>query len=92
LDASGNLYVADTSNSRVLYYSSGSTTATRVYGQAGSFSTNTQNNGGVSATSLYYPYAVALDASGNLYVADSSNSRLLYFQAPSTTASRVYGQ
>jgi hypothetical protein len=92
LDSSGNLYVADYYNSRVLFYPSGSTTATRVYGQGGSFTTNTQNNGGVSANSLYYPSGVALDSSGNLYVADLANNRVLFYLAGSTTATRVYGQ
>ena len=41
LDRSGNLYVADSYNNRVLFYPAGSTTATRVYGQLGSFTTNT---------------------------------------------------
>ncbi len=92
LDSSGNLYVADSGNNRVLYYPSGSTTATRVYGQGGSFSSNSENNGGISANSLYYPSVLALDSSGDLYVADSQNSRVLYFPAGSTTAVRVYGQ
>ena len=70
LDGSDNLYVVDESNNRVLYYPAGSTTATRVYGQGGSFTTNTANKGGISANSLYYPHGVALDGSGNLYVAD----------------------
>src|SRR5271157_3155172 len=54
----------------------GSTTAARVYGQGGSFTTNTANNGGISATSLTAPTGVAVDGSGNLYVADSVNSRV----------------
>jgi hypothetical protein len=91
-DSVGNLYVADTFNSRVLYYPAGSTTATRVYGQGGSFSSNDANHGGVSANSLYYPFAVALDSVGNLYVADFYNNRVLYYPAGSTTATRVYGQ
>jgi sugar lactone lactonase YvrE len=91
-DPSGNLYVADASNNRVLFYPAGSTTATRVYGQNGSFTSNTQNNGGVSANSLWEPLAVALDGGGNLYVADDNNSRVLFFPAGSTTATRVYGQ
>src|SRR5271157_4318936 len=70
----------------------GSTTATRVYGQGGSFITNTTNNGGISATSLDIPIGVAVDGSGNLYVTDASNNRVLYYAAGSTTATRVYGQ
>jgi hypothetical protein len=92
LDSSGNLYVADTFSNRVLFYPAGSTTATRVYGQGGSFTTGTVNNGGISANSLYNPYGVALDSSGNLYVADEVNSRVLFYPSGSTTATRVYGQ
>ena len=92
LDGGNNLYVADTNNHRVLFFPAGSTTATRVYGQDGSFTSNTANNGGVTANSLYYPVGVALDRSGNLYVADQGNHRVLYFPAASTTATRVYGQ
>ncbi|HTK10251.1 MAG TPA: NHL repeat-containing protein [Ktedonobacteraceae bacterium] len=92
LDSSSNLYVADPGNNRVLYFPSGTTTATRVYGQAGSFFTNTANNGGVSANSLNQASGLTLDSAGNLYVADTSNSRVLYFAAGSTTATRVYGQ
>ena len=92
LDASDNLYVVDKNNHRVLFYPVGSTTATRVYGQGGSFTTNTSNKGGISANSLSDPRGIALDASGNLYVADRANNRVLYFAAGSTTATRVYGQ
>ena len=79
LDSNSNLYVADTYNNRVLFYPSGSTTATQVYGQGGSFTTSTANNGGVSATSLNNPYGVALDSGGNLYVADYNNNRVLFY-------------
>ncbi|HNB98293.1 MAG TPA: putative Ig domain-containing protein, partial [Leptospiraceae bacterium] len=37
VDKDDNLYIADTNNNRVLFYLKGSTTATRVYGQLGSF-------------------------------------------------------
>jgi len=79
LDAAGGLYVADGGNHRVLYYSPGSTTATRVWGQRGDFSSNEQNKGGVSLDSLYRPFAVTLDRDGRFYVADTGNDRVLGF-------------
>ncbi len=92
LDLSNNLYISDGQNHRVLFYLVGSTTATRVYGQGGSFTTNTQNNGGISATSLSSPNAIFVDASGNLYVADGGNNRVLFYLSGATTATKVYGQ
>ena len=91
-DKNGNLYVADANNNRVLFYPAGSTIATRVYGQGGSFTTNTANKGGISAKSIDYPWGVAVDGSGNLYVSDCDNNRVLVYPAGSTTALRVYGQ
>ena len=79
VDSSGNLYVVDRSNNRMLFYPFGSTTATRVYGQGGDFTASTANSGGISANSLSQPWAVALDPSGNVYVSDYSNNRILEF-------------
>ncbi len=64
VDGSGGLYVVDTNNNRVLHYPTGSTTADAVYGQGGSFTTRTGDNGGVSASSLSEPVGVAVDGSG----------------------------
>ncbi|MBL8018033.1 MAG: NHL repeat-containing protein [Leptospirales bacterium] len=90
VDSTG-VYIADRGNSRVLFYPGTSTTATRVYGQLGSFATATSNNGGISADSMQAPYRVALDSSG-VYIADRDNNRVLFYPGTSTTASRVYGQ
>ena len=92
VDSIGNVYIADTFNNRVLVYAGGSTTATLVYGQNGSLSANSTNNGGISANSLNFPEDIAIDASGNVYICDSLNNRVLYFPRGSTTATRVYGQ
>jgi sugar lactone lactonase YvrE len=92
MDSAGNLYVADAGYHRVLYFPAGSTVATRVYGQGGSFNTTTPNKGGVSTDSLDTPYGVAVDASNNVYIADSGNNRVLYYPAGTNTATRVYGQ
>ncbi|MGA8792471.1 hypothetical protein [Candidatus Binatus sp.] len=105
VDASGDLYVADYFNSRILEYNtpltvtatpgSGDTTADLVFGQGGSFTSHTPNYGGLSASSLNYPFGVAVGASGDLYVADYLNSRVLEYNTPltyGTTANLVFGQ
>jgi WxL domain surface cell wall-binding len=80
LDLNDNLYIADTGNNRTLYYPSGQTTATHVYGQGGDFTANTANNNGIGSTSLSAPAGVTLDASGNIYSADAANNRVLQYQ------------
>jgi Ca2+-binding RTX toxin-like protein len=95
-DSAGNLYVADFQNNRVLVYESPLTTDTiadQVFGQGGSFTSNTCNLGGVSASSLCHPTGVAVDGAGNLYVAE--RRRVLEYDSPLTTdtvADRVFGQ
>lgn len=69
VDGSGNVYVADTYNHLIRKITSGGVVTTLV-GQAGAH--GTANGTGTSAQ-LYYPYGVALDSWGNLYVADSWN-------------------
>jgi hypothetical protein len=76
-DGAGNVYVVDKGNNRVLVYAPGSTTAFRVYGQLGSFTSGAQNNGGLSGNSLSSPQGVAIDSAGNVYLADTSNNRVL---------------
>jgi len=80
LDLNDNLYIADTGNNRILYYPSGQTTATRVYGQGGDFTANTANNNGIGSASLSSPAGLALDANGNIYSADTPNNRILQYQ------------
>lgn len=99
LDERGNLFVADSSNHRVLEYDSpyiSSEAATRVWGQP-NFTSAVVNNGGLSATSLNTPTGMDFDYAGNMYVADFGNNRVLGYTRnatgfPATTAVRVYGQ
>lgn len=80
VDASGNLYVADTENNRVLEYDTPlvtGTTADRELGQV-DFLHNLPNF--PDQRSLYKPTVVAIDKSttpNRLYVADWENSRVL---------------
>src|SRR5262249_3288707 len=66
LDGRGGVYVADSGNNRVLHFpyntitARAGTTADTVYGQT-SFTTGNANTGGVSATTMFGPYAVAAD-------------------------------
>ena len=94
VDARGDLYVADYSNNRVLEYNTPltSSTANMVFGQGGSFASNALNSGGLSANSLSGPIGVAVDASGDLYVADYSNNRVLEYDAPLTKGSMYLTQ
>ncbi len=89
----GGLYVSDSSNNRILYFEPGDTTADRVYGHNGSFTSGAKNgeSGTPSADSLNFARGLALDSDGGLYVADRENHRVLYFAAGDTTADRVYG-
>jgi sugar lactone lactonase YvrE len=107
IDKFNNLYVADFSNNRVLEYNtplsvtavagSGDTTADHVWGQGGSFTTLTCDNGGVSASSLCAPAKIALDGSANLYISSFQDHRVLEYNEganPPTnvSANRVFGQ
>jgi len=81
----GNLYVADVGNSRVLRFPKPFANATHVepdavFGQP-DFATRAPNSGGLTEHSLNLPRAVAVDAQGNLWVADTSNNRVLRFPA-----------
>ncbi|MBM9592564.1 NHL repeat-containing protein [Leptospira sp. 201903075] len=93
LDSEGGLYVADSGNSRVLYFPSGSTTATRVYGQS---DFDTSGGGAASPTTLTGPTRVALDQSDKLFVADTTNNRVVMYPRTTQTAGiaavAVFGQ
>jgi sugar lactone lactonase YvrE len=89
LDVANGLYVVDSLNNRVLFYTSGSTVASRCYGQP-SFVT-ASGNAGTSASSLSGPTGVVVDNFGNVYISDGDN-RVLVYSGTSTTAVKVIGQ
>ncbi len=66
-DSSGDVYVADTLNSRIQEFSDSGTYITQ-WGSAGSG--NGQFNG---------PDGIAVDGSGNVYVSDDGNTRIEKF-------------
>ncbi len=72
IDASGNVYVADTANSTIRRISSSGavTTLAGVAGEPGA------TDGVSSAAHFNYPQGVAVDSSGNVYIADSGNATI----------------
>jgi sugar lactone lactonase YvrE len=72
VDASGNLYIADTINDAIRKVTASTGIITTIAGNG----TCCYSGDGGPATSaqLYYPNDVALDSSGNIYIADTYNS------------------
>jgi len=96
VDAAGNLYVADAGNNRVLRFpkpfSQTSILPNMVIGQK-DFTTATANLNGIGANTLAFNPGsgaltayLAFDSSGNLWVADAGNNRVLRFNASVLTA------
>jgi sugar lactone lactonase YvrE len=65
LDLSGNVYIADTGNNRIVEIPSGGTSASL-------FAIT-----GLGATPLSSPMELAVDSAGNLYIADSGHNRIV---------------
>ena len=71
VDGAGNVYIADTANQRVRKVSAdGVITPVAGAGSAG----YSGDGGPATSAQLYHPTGIALDASGNLYIADALNS------------------
>ncbi|AYL95827.1 MBG domain-containing protein [Mucilaginibacter celer] len=71
VDLSGNLYVADQNNHKIRKITAaGVVTTFAGVGTAGAV------NGAGTAASFYNPYAVAVDGTGNVYVADYNNNMI----------------
>ena len=98
VDSAGRLWVADASNSRVLRFDNAAgkangANADGVLGQPNF----TSKVGATSVGGMAYPFGVAVDSTGNLWVAEYLNSRVLRFdsaagKANGANADGVLGQ
>jgi len=83
-DSSGNLWVADSAGSRVLEFNppfSNGESASVVIGES-SFTSTPFSGGPPNGTVLFTPEGIAFDSSGNLWVSDSGDNRIVEFKAP----------
>jgi len=71
VDPMGNLYVADTNNQRIQFFSVGQTEGRTIAGITGVQGSN--------STLLHNPFSVAFDNQLNLYVADTYGNRVQKF-------------
>ncbi len=84
VDAAGNVYIADSFNNRIRIVSQG--TINTVAGNGSFFYGG--DGGPATSAQLYTPTGLALDNSGNIYVADTGNNviRLLTLVSPGIPA------
>lgn len=83
-DASGNLYIADSGNHRIRTvnsvpgtYFNVAMTANNIYAVAGTGTAGLTGDGAAAtAATLNTPRKIAFDTTGNLFIADSTNSRV----------------
>ena len=80
-DAAGNLFIADTDNSVVRMVSANGVITTVAGNGTGGFS---GDGGAATSAKLYLPRGVAVDAVGNLYIADEGNKRIRKVNAAGT--------
>jgi len=73
VDSTGNSYIADSSNHRIRKVDTNGVITT----VAGNGTPAYNGDGGLATSaSLYFPYGVAIDSLGNIYIADSGNHRI----------------
>ncbi len=90
-DASGNLYIADTLNDRVRRVDAATKIITTVVG-GGTPADDIGDDGPGTDAKLSFPQALALDAGGNLLIADSYHGLIRKYNPITKTITRVAGQ
>jgi len=73
VDAYGNLFIADLGNNRIREVKTNGIISTVVGTNSAGFS---GDGGAATNASLHTPYGVAVDAYGNLFIADAANARI----------------
>jgi len=88
LDSAGNLYIADAQNNRIRKVDGVSGAITTIAGTVFGYS----GDGGLATLALLnFPTGIAIDGSGNLYIADSGNNRIRKIDSLTGKISTVAG-
>src|SRR3989454_6319326 len=89
IDSTGNLFIADTINNRIRQVAAGTGIITTV---AGTGTPGFGGDGGPAVSAqLTYPSSVAIDAGGNLFIVDTTNSRIRKVTASTGIITTVAG-
>jgi sugar lactone lactonase YvrE len=89
VDISGNIYIADNYNQRIREVTAATGIITTV---AGNGTAGYSGDGGAATSAeLYYPSGIAVDGSGNIYIADSTNNRIRKVTAATGVIATVAG-
>ncbi len=77
VDSAGNIYIADHNNGRIRKVNASTGVITTVAGNGNQYSPMfSGDNGPATSASLNGPASVAVDAAGNIYIADTFNQRI----------------
>jgi trimeric autotransporter adhesin len=92
IDGNGNLFIADTNNERIRRVDGTTHIITTVAGSEDPFAGNFGGDGGPAENArLNYPQGVALDANGNLFIADTGNRVIREVSASTGNISTIAG-
>ena len=89
VDSSGNVYIADQNSQRIreAAVSTGIINTIAGNGTAG----YSGDSGAATSAKLHTPYGVAVDSSGNIYIADTANNRVREVTASTGVISTIAG-
>jgi len=89
LDSSGNVYIADTTNNRIrkVNMSTGIISTVAGNGTAG----YSGDGGAATSAEINLPGGIAVDSSGNIYIADNGNNRIRKVTASAGDISTIAG-